>query len=212
MFHPQRCYSFDLETDNSQGHGLDPAKSRITDISLGTCAGDTVFSDTDEVAMLADFDDAVYALPAGVIFTWNGTHFDLPFLSVRLAHHGILHHSMVSDPTPEYPPKYGLLPGAASGLTAQFLAYTGGSHVHLDIAYAYKRIAEEMDVRWGLKPVAEALGIPVIELDRTRLHTYSEKERTDYAASDARITRLLGMRLLGVDIALAMGQSAIQAA
>lgn len=205
MFTPDRIYAFDTETDNSKGHGLNPLKSRFTDLSLAGLGREWVFTDSDEAAMLSAFDNAVYELPAGLLSTWNGTHFDLPFLDTRFERVGITHHAFTFVPTPQYPPKYETLPGHDSGLTATVLSKIG-VHAHLDIAYAFKPVAERLGVKWGLKPVARALGFEVIEVDRENMHLLSEQERQDYAVSDARITRQLTCWLLGVDVALTMGQ------
>jgi uncharacterized protein YprB with RNaseH-like and TPR domain len=203
MFPPDRIYAFDTETDNSRGHGLNPLKAGFTDLSLATSTGEQVFTDADEAAMLRAFDAAVYGLPAGLMSTWNGTHFDLPFLDTRFEHVGMIHHSFTFVPTPQFPPKYELLPGHDSGLTATILSKTG-VHAHLDIAYAFKPIAARLGAKWGLKPVAKALGFEVIEVDRQQMHLLTEQERQDYAVSDARVTRQLTCWLLGLDAALGM--------
>ncbi len=207
MFPAERIYAFDAETDTSRGHGLNPLKARITDLSLSTEAGDEVFSDADEADLLTAFDDAIYDLPPGLLLTWNGTHFDLPFLDTRFDRNGLLHHGFSFIPTPAYPPKYELLPGHDSGLTATYACKTG-VHAHLDIAYAAKAIADREHIKWALKPVARALGIDMIELDRTHLERYSEEERRAYVGSDSRGTRQVGMHLLGVATALSLGHQA----
>ena len=209
MFRPERIYSFDSETDNSGGHGLNPLKARITDLSLATGDGGQVFNNADEASMLVEFDAAVRGLPAGLLSTWNGTHFDLPFLDTRFEKARITEHGMMLEPTPQFPPKYELIPGHDSGYTCRWMSRTG-THVHLDIAYAFKPIAERLGVTWGLKPVAEALGFHPVSLDRERLHEYTDADREEYALSDARVTRQLTCWLLGVDVALGMGQQTAQ--
>lgn len=206
MFPPALCYAFDLETDNAAGHGLNPRKARITDASLATAGSEQVYSGDGEAALLTAFDEAIYDLPAGLIFTWNGTHFDLPFLDTRFGKCGIIHHAFAFEPTPMFAPKYELLPGHDSGLTARVVSKTG-VHVHIDLMYAGKALAESLGVKWALKPVAAALGYEPVELDREHLDRYSDDERRAYAASDARVTRLVGMHVLGMDVALAAGRS-----
>lgn len=121
-------------------------------------------------------------------------------------------------------PKYQLPPGYTTGLSCEWTASgstqlygVGGTaprqHTHLDVAYGYKRYADEHNMSWGLKPMAKAHGIAMFdatgkpyedktkpgEVDRNLMHLMSPEERHEYVVSDARATRLLGIRLLGAD-------------
>jgi hypothetical protein len=199
MIPADRIYAFDFETDNSQGHGLNPLMAGITDIALATGTGETALNPSlGEQKLLDLFRDAVQALPAGIIGTWGGTHFDVPYLRTRMGITGCPEHGFTFTPTPEFAPKYQVLPGSDSGFTFTARSLVdGGLILHFDVAYACKPHAERLGVPWRLKPFAEAIGLDVIELDRTRLHEYTEEERRAYNVSDARATREIILWLLG---------------
>ena len=80
-------YGLDIETDTSV-NGLDPAVGGIVTVALSSPSADEVF-DGPEIDMLAAVDARLAALPPGVLATWNGAFFDLPFLADRAAHHGL---------------------------------------------------------------------------------------------------------------------------
>lgn len=211
---PTRIYGLDIETDNSHGHGLDPRMAAITDIAIATdtrhsASGGEVFSISDlgsESAMLREAASFIRRLPVGLIATWNGVFFDLPFLHERASLYRDVDLGLCLRPAPSLRPKYQPLPGHATeenpggGYDGYWKTddLWGGAHAHIDIAPAYRRTAADLGVKWSLKPVAVALDIDMVELDRTRLHTYSVEERMAYNLSDATGTRSLAMRALGV--------------
>src|SRR3546814_5141484 len=76
-------YGLDIETDTSVD-GLDPNVSRIVAAALSTGGVDELF-DGPEDELLAGLDERLAELPPGVLATWNGSAFDLPFIADRAA-------------------------------------------------------------------------------------------------------------------------------
>ena len=76
-------YGLDIETDTTID-GLDPASSAIVAVALSTADGDIVFLG-DEADIISATERALAALDPGVVVTWNGSAFDLPFLVDRAA-------------------------------------------------------------------------------------------------------------------------------
>jgi len=205
VFDAAHIYALDLETDTTI-NGLDPRVAAITECAVSTAAGDTVLcADYGEATMLFNLDRHLAALPPGLIVTWNGAFFDLPFLDTRRR---ILSRPPSSTlrsfglrliPQPGLTPKYDYIGDHTCGYTAVWLRGDDSDvpHQHLDISFAYKKMAADLGVKHALKPVARALGIEVIEVDRERMHLLTPAQRTAYAASDTRATRKLAIRLLG---------------
>lgn len=215
MYDAQHVYSFDIETlnDESRGfNGLDPARSRITEISVVTDdsinGGGDVFTGPEK-KVLSGFFQFMRSLPAGLLTGWNSSFFDGPFIHDRdrvvdMYLNVAPHEQMRLLPQPGLVPKYQAMPGHSTprnpgGGYALMFPAMNGLHAHLDIAPAYRRYADAQGIKWGLKPVCEAQDIPMVELDRTRLHEYTPEEVHDYVLSDGRGTRELTLRLLGLD-------------
>jgi DNA polymerase elongation subunit (family B) len=200
MFSKDRIYALDIETDNSEGHGLDPNKGRITEIAVQGRAKDVtaVFADEHEKTLLRKFTWHMRTLEPGLVTTWNGSFFDLPFIQTRA--------DILAAPSPlaveedeELKPKYDLLPGYTGGVVGVFDSRRGRvPHQHLDISGAYKQFAADHDVSWSLKPVCAAAGIEMYEIDRTRLQDYTPEERQRYVLSDTNGALELTYRLLGL--------------
>ena len=77
-------YGLDIETDTTV-NGLDPTQAEIVAIALTmpySSDGDVVLTGPEH-QMLRDLDQLLQELPAGVLVTWNGAAFDLPFLAER---------------------------------------------------------------------------------------------------------------------------------
>lgn len=216
MYDPLHVYAFDIETlnDEERGfNGLDPARSQITEIAVATDVsingGGEVFQGA-EATILRDFFKFTKSLAPGLMTGWNSSFFDGPFIHDRCVH-GLdvtpvaLGAMMRMVPQPGLRAKYQAMPGHGTpenpggGYALTFRAADGGTHAHLDVAQAYREFADEHGVKWGLKPVCEAHGIAMVELDRTRLHTYTPQEVHAYVLSDGRGTRELALRLLGLD-------------
>lgn len=145
--------------------------------------------DGTEAAILRELDAAILALAPGVITTWNGARFDLPFLDDRAAQAEIsLGLRLAADP--HYRSRHEPLPGHQGGYSAQWY-----QHRHLD-AYAVYRadVGAMMHLPCGLKSLAKFVGLSPVEVDRERIHDLSAQELHDYVASDAIMTRELALR------------------
>lgn len=248
MIDAAHVYALDIETstepvvgpDGDPGYnpGLDPLLGFITETVVATGDPETerVFtggSRGDEVAILRGLDQHLAGglgidLPAGLIATWGGANFDLPFVHTRalltmpygnpdrdpLAVYGlrIVHTDFMA---PKYPPIRGHGPdwpgldgrlGHSGSYTGFWRTNGGGKHAHLDIAPLFKPFAERYGITWGLKPVCEALGHPMISVDREQMHLLSDEERRAYVMSDGNGTRFLALVVLGlVDVGLPAG-------
>ncbi|MEQ8840983.1 MAG: hypothetical protein RIB98_08380 [Acidimicrobiales bacterium] len=180
-------YGLDIETDTTV-NGLDPEVAAVVAIAL---TGDNleVVLDGDESTIIGELDDVLAALPAGVLVTWNGGGFDLPFLADRARRLGI---------------RLGLelrldlaIGGHHEPLAGHAGAYraTWHHHGHLDGYQLFRAdVGASLHLPCGLKPLARMVGLPVVEVDRERIHELSDDERRDYVASDARLARALVAR------------------
>ena len=74
-------YGLDIETDTTVD-GLDPSHGGVVAVGLATPEGDEVFLG-DEADILTRLDRRLAELAPGVLVTWNGGSFDLPFLAAR---------------------------------------------------------------------------------------------------------------------------------
>lgn len=163
-------YGLDIETDTSVD-GLDPELSAVVAASV---VGDDVelVLDGPEAAILHDLDEAIAAMRPGVITTWNGSRFDLPFLLTRAAHHEV-----------------------PLGLRVRERQMSWYEHRHLDGYRLYRAdVGRALRFPCGLKAMARLVGLPAIEVDTARLHLLSETEIRRYVTSDARVTRQLVQR------------------
>ncbi len=182
-----RIYGLDIETDTSID-GLDPHITPVTAVGLTGSTWSRVFSGP-EAHVLGELDAALEALGSGVIVTWNGARFDLPFLADRAALHGITL-GLDLRPDPHTASRRDPLPGHVGGYVA---AWYG--HRHLD-AYAVYRsdVGASLGLPCGLKPLARLMGHEPVELDRERLHEVSEERLHAYVASDAELARAMAIR------------------
>ena len=94
MGDPPLLHGLDIETDTEAG-GLDPRTACITAVAVASDGGTRVF-DGAEADLLRALDVHVAALPAGVIVTWNGAAFDLPFLFDRAQRGGPRPHRAIA--------------------------------------------------------------------------------------------------------------------
>lgn len=179
-------YGLDIETDTTL-NGLDPAMSSIVAVSLATEDDVTTFTGPEK-RLLRSLERHLRSLPAGVLVTWNGSGFDLPFLHDRAEATRVrLGLSLTPDPT--LPHKHPPLTGHASHYRAQW-----GRHGHLDACCLYRTLLPE-GTSCALKPVARAAGLVVREEDRERLHELAAGPLVRYAACDADLARLLAQRV-----------------
>ena len=180
-------YGLDIETDTTHD-GLDPRVSPIVAVAIAGPDESIVFGGV-ETNLLHELDEYLERLAAGVLVTWNGARFDVPFLADRARLCEVdLGLRLVADSrsrTHREP-----LPGHAGGYLASWY-----NHSHLD-AYAVFRadVGASLGIPCGLKPLARLLGLTPVEVDASAIHTLSKADVDAYVASDAEITRELALR------------------
>lgn len=187
MIHPDTVYGLDIETDTSRG-GLDPNLAGIVAVALSGEGWSRVF-DGPEKQLLLELDHAIADLAPGVLVTWNGARFDLPFLADRARRAGVrLGLDLIADARSRS--QRDPLPGHTGGYLGRW--YT---HHHLD-AYAVYRadVGASLGLPCGLKPLARMLGLTPVEVDRTEIHELTAAQLGDYVASDAILARELALR------------------
>ncbi|HOU94985.1 MAG TPA: 3'-5' exonuclease, partial [Polyangiaceae bacterium] len=74
-------YGLDIETDTTED-GLDPAVASVRAVALSGATFDELYVG-DEIDILRSLDARLNGLQPGVVATWNGSAFDLPFLADR---------------------------------------------------------------------------------------------------------------------------------
>lgn len=182
------CYGLDIETDTEAG-GLDPARARVLAAALARADGQVVFTGP-EASLLRALDACISSLPAGVLVTWNGAAFDLPFLADRAGQAGVrLGLDLVLDPSivRRRPP----LPGHRGAYRASW-----HRHRHLDAYRAYRQQVAPVGqdgLSWGLKAVARRAGVPAVEVDASLVHLLPLGALQRYVASDAAVARQLAL-------------------
>lgn len=183
-------YGLDIETDTTE-NGLDPRVAAVVTIALAGPGYEEVFTGEEHV-LLADLDERLHQLEPGVLATWNGAAFDLPFIADRAALYGMsLGLRLQLDPaiTMRREP----LPGHRG-------AYRAGwyGHNHLDAYRVYRGdVGPALRISCSLKSIARFVGLAPVEVDRTRIHDLSNEALHAYAASDARLARILTERRWG---------------
>lgn len=190
-------YALDIETDTTV-NGLDPAVAAVTSVAVLSSDGDlVVFDDRNERRLLTGLLAWLGHADAGdLVVTWNGSCFDLPFIADRLARWGIdgRRYGFRVVPAADRPPKYAPLPGHAGGYRAKVCGLD-----HVDIAYLWRSFADERQLPWSLKPVAEAHGLTPVVVDREHVSELSVSERTAYVVSDVEMTLALALRVDDLD-------------
>ena len=180
-------YGLDIETDTTID-GLDPAVAPVVTIGLSNDGFDEVFTGPEH-EILQQVDDRLADLEPGVIATWNGAAFDLPFLADRAALHGIrLGLRLQGDRRLQldHPP----LPGHSFAYRARWFR-----HGHVDAYRLYRAdVGPALRVSCSLKSIARLVGFTPVDVDRTRIHDLSHEILHAYAASDARLARVLTER------------------
>ena len=180
-------YGLDIETDTSVD-GLDPARSAVLTVALSLSGIDEVFSGP-EPELLADLDYALADLEPGVLATWNGAAFDLPFLADRARRWGIRLGLHVRH-DPSIAMSYDPLPGHPGAYRAAWY-----DHGHVDAYRLYRGdVGPALRMSCSLKSIARLVGLVPIEVDRERVHDLSREALHAYAASDARLARVLTER------------------
>ncbi|MGI9603142.1 MAG: 3'-5' exonuclease [Acidimicrobiales bacterium] len=188
-------YGLDIETDTSID-GLDPDVAAVVSVAVVGDGPAQVLSGP-EPELLRNLDELLATLAPGVLVTWNGGGFDLPFLARRAHRVGVeLGLRLRHDPRI-------LQREPLAGCPGCYRARWYG-HRHLDGYRVYRAdVGASLGLSCGLKALARAVGLEPIEVDRTRIHELSATELHDYVASDAVLTRRL------VDRRWATAQAAI---
>lgn len=179
-------YGLDIETDTTVD-GLDPSVSRIVAVALSTDVDELFDGPEDE--LLVQLDRRLAELPAGVIATWNGSAFDLPFIADRAARwRRRLGLQLLADPRIRH--RHEPLPGHDHCYRA---AWYG--HQHLDAYRVYRDdVGPALRISCSLKSIARFVGLAPLEVDRERIHDLSREALHAYASSDARLARVLTER------------------
>jgi DNA polymerase elongation subunit (family B) len=183
--HQLNVYGLDIETDTTHD-GLDPAVAAVRAVALSSRAGDELFLG-DEADLIRALDRRLATLPVGVLATWNGATFDLPFLADRARILGLdlglrlcLDRSLTLRRTP--------LPGHAG-------AYRGTwhGHGHLDTfrLYGQRRVDAP---RPTLRSLGRRFGIGASVNQQPRHHDLTNEALHAHAPSDARLARVLAER------------------
>jgi uncharacterized protein YprB with RNaseH-like and TPR domain len=186
----QAVYGLDIETDTTE-NGLDPRVAAVITVALAVPGYEEVFTGPEDTLLL-DLDARLAELEPGVLATWNGAAFDLPFLSDRAALHGLplglrLQHDRAI--TMRRAP----LPGHRGAYRASWY-----DHGHLDAYRLYRGdVGPALRISCSLKSIARFVGLAPIEVDRTKIHDLSNEALHAYAASDARLARILTERRWG---------------
>ena len=183
-------YGLDIETDTTDD-GLDPGVARVVAVAVSSIEGGDVVLTGPEASLLSALDAHLASLPPGVLVTWNGGAFDLPFLATRAAVVGVtLGLELAWDPAGY---RLGRVP-----LPGSLGTYAAGwyGHDHLDAYRAWRATGlASPDSSCGLKAVAKAEGFAAVEVDDVaRLHEVPVGELCRYVASDASLARRLAER------------------
>jgi DNA polymerase elongation subunit (family B) len=183
-------YGLDIETDTTVD-GLDPEVAPVVTVALSSPGFDEVFSG-DERGLLFDLDLRMRELEPGVLATWNGAAFDLPFLADRAARTGLsLGLRLHGDPS------ITMRRPALRGHDGAYRAAWYG-HSHIDAYRLYRGdVGPALRVSCSLKSIARLVGLRPVEVDRERIHDLSREALHAYASSDARLARVLTERRWG---------------
>lgn len=180
-------YGLDIETDTTTD-GLDPQVARVLTVALSCPHHDEVFSGPEAV-LLRHLDQRLRELPSGVLATWNGATFDLPFLADR-ARLNRLELGLRLEADPRMALRHAPLPGHQFGYRGSWFG-----HRHLDAYRLYRNdVGPTLRVSCSLKSIARLVGLAPIEVDRTHIHDLSHEVLHAYASSDARLARILAER------------------
>jgi DNA polymerase elongation subunit (family B) len=180
-------YGLDIETDTTVD-GLDPAVAPILTVALASPGFEETFVGP-EYEILAEVDQRLAQLEPGVIATWNGAAFDLPFIADRAWMYGMqLGLQLALDPM--IPMHHAPLPGHGGAYRARW-----HGHDHIDAYRLYRGdVGPSLRISCSLKSIARFVGLAPVEEDRSRIQDLSQEALHAYAASDARLARILTER------------------
>jgi len=184
---PDRLYGLDIETDTTVD-GLDPRVAPIVAVAVATSAGTSVLTGP-EASILRRLEATLAALAPGVLVTWNGAGFDLPFLVDRAVRCGVpLSLRVLDDP---------MLGGRDAPLPGHQGAYRAswGAHRHLDGYRVYRAdVGASLRLSCALKAMARFVGLVPVEVDRSDITGLPAATLEAYVASDAELARALVAR------------------
>lgn len=185
MGHQAVIYGLDIETDNTED-GLDPAVAAVRAVALSGATFDELFVG-DEHDILTALDARLASLPTGVVATWNGSAFDLPFLADRARILGVdlglklrLDRGLTMHRAP--------LPGHAGAYRASW-----HEHGHLDTFRIYGGDTTAAQ-RLSLRSLGRLVGIGAAQVHPARTQTLCNEALHACAPSDARLARVLAER------------------
>lgn len=183
---PWPTVGLDIETDTTAG-GLDPATAAIVAVAMCSADGNLEFVfDGDESQMLRDVDDLLAGLPPGLLVTWNGASFDLPFIERRAR---LLDVPLGLRTAPD-PRRTSRRDPTRTAVRARW-----HDQVHLDGYLVYRSdVGRCLGLSCGLKSLAHLAGLEPVELDREHLHTAEPALLRRYVTSDARCAAALVQR------------------
>src|SRR5690606_10270583 len=161
--------------------GLDPAVARIVTVALASPGFEETFVG-EEHELLAELDLRIRSLEPGVIATWNGAAFDLPFIADRAALYG-MQLGLCLQYAPSIPLHHGPLPGHPGSYRA-----TWHGHGHVDAYRLYRGdVGPSLRISCSLKSIARFVGLAPVGEDRTRIHDLTNEAQHAYAAADGRL-------------------------
>lgn len=185
MGYSANVYGIDIEIEIDPGDlAIDPAVAPIRAVAVSGRSFDDLFRGP-EPDLLVALDRRLAELPAGVLATWNGSIFDLPFIAERARLIGVevgLTMCLDTRLTLRRRP----LPGHAGAYRAAW-----GDHRHLDTFRLFGPASTDMP-QGTMARVARRLGLggapsrPANDLTAEAVHAH--------AASDARLARVLTER------------------
>jgi len=183
-------YGLDIETDTTV-NGLDSGVASVVTVALSLYDYDEVFSG-DEPTILTRLDRRLAELASGVLATWNGAAFDLPFLADRAALLD-LPMGLLLRHDPGIRMQHQPLPGHPGAYRARWYG-----HRHIDAYRLYRGdVGPALRVSCSLKSIARLVGLAPLQVDRKHIHDLSREVLHAYAASDARLARVLTERRWG---------------
>lgn len=178
-------YGIDIETDTSTD-GLDPSVAPVRAVALSHRGGDELFVG-DEADLLTALDERLARLPRGVIATWNGAAFDLPFLADRatileipLGLRLVLDRRLTLQRAP--------LPGHAGAYRA---AWHGHGHLDTYRLYGAHRGPGPFT---SLRTIGRLIGLGTVDCRPARNQDLTNEALHAHAPSDARLARVLAER------------------
>ena len=181
----------DIETDTTD-NGLDPGVAGVVAVAVSTEVDGDIVITGREAAILRSLDETLAALDPGVIVTWNGGAFDLPFLAARARIHGVdMGLELHWDPAASRPGR-APLPGSIGTYAARWW-----QHTHLDAYRAWRALTDDPEESCALKAVARREGLCPVELDRDHVHEAPLATLRRYVTSDASLARVLAERRWG---------------